>query len=170
MEIPVYLHNNGRSPVQDFSPEEQLYRRCLKEHVSNGKLLPTNINLKTSPGIDFPDMSVNREKFCNDYNDVCVVLCESDSTWDEYGVAEFQVVNVPAEVLNEELLKNNPDFTWTWLVNHVPSECGKNYPHSEIRTYRDGVYNKNYSPSNGIKKWFRHALSLVSNVIKEPLK
>jgi hypothetical protein len=58
-ELPEYMLQKGRPIDPDFLPEEHLYRRVPNETWNNWRV-DEDIELDA---IDFPDMSVNREKY-----------------------------------------------------------------------------------------------------------
>lgn len=146
-EIPDRLLQNNRPPDNVFTPDEELYRRIEKDHI-NGDTIELE-------AIKFPDFSVNRQKYCETYEDVLI------PNWKDWGVASFKVKDVPQKEYSTDQNK------FTFHVEHVPLPL--NYPHSEVRTRKNGMYDKNKSvPSSSIKKLFRMELREKIRIIKKP--
>lgn len=147
--IPDRLLRKGRPPCQHFEPDERLFRRIQKQHVlDTGGII--------SLGVRFPCFSVNREEF-SEPEDV-LLPCYHD-----HGICAFTVADVPKGPERPE----GSDYTYTFDVVHVPEE--KNYAHSEVRAYRDGVYDPSHRVASSVKKRFRMALRQRMNVTKQPL-
>lgn len=150
-KIPERLKRRGRPAEQQFEPDEALYKRCRKVDVDEGHLAAESIR--------FPDFSVNRAK----YSDPEDVLLPDYEGW---GVAEFQVKDVPARVPMEELTQP-PAVEYTFSVVHDPLD--DNYSHTEVRALKDGVYRKKLKITHqGVKQWFRVRISQASRVIRDP--
>lgn len=133
-------------PVDDnFDLEEELYYRCQARHVDGQRLLPEAIR--------FPNFSVNRSK----YSEPEDVLIPSYQDW---GIATFRVRDLPEPESTDEKTE------YEWRVVHDPLE--DNYAHSEIRTFKNGVYSETLKVSTTIKKKFRQILSERIIVTHQP--
>lgn len=159
-DLPERMITGSLEPVQEFEPDEKLYRRCSNDMVIGGHLAPPSVTTQPQ-GIDFPEMSVNRGNF-SEANDVCLAISRTDSDWDRWGIAQFIVSDVP-EQYNGTLIPQQPE--WTWRLFHNPDP--ENYAHSEVRSYGDGNF---ATPPKLVRKWFRTALHFKAKVIKDPQK
>lgn len=149
---------NGR-PINDgFEQEEKLYRRCVES--DRDPEYPDRIQ---NAKIQFPDMSVNRSKY-SEVEDVKLAIAYKDANWDKYGVYYFKVEDIPINP-PPHISKTSPT-TWSWAVSHVPYEA--NYAHSEVRTYKNGNYERRNKPPPTIKKWFRMVLAEKTQILIEP--
>src|SRR4029077_13323918 len=127
-----------------FSPDERLFRAVpRKDLTADGRLLP--------PAIEFPDFSVNRERYSLP-EDVLLVR----PSW---GIVAFAVRDVPAELADLEGKR------YEFRVEHVPEE--ENYSHSEVRTYREGQ-RSGKEPPKKLRTLFRLMLFPKVVVLKEP--
>lgn len=135
--LPERLFRRGRLPDPDFQATEQLFHRCKQADIIDNRLIPA--------AISFRNWSVNRSK----YSEPRDVLLPS---WLEWGIAVFTVADVPAPFMAE-----GTGIAWSFRMEHVPEE--ENYSHSEIRSYKDGVYQPKPGPNELTKKWFRQKLS-----------
>lgn len=115
-------------PEQDFTPEEQLYRRIRKGDISpENEILPT--------AIDYPGCSCDRQKYRNDPRDV---LIKGFSF-----VGSITVQDIPNQIVHSD----NPET----IVELYPWYCptADNTAHSEIRLRRKGKeYSDRYKPSS----------------------
>jgi hypothetical protein len=118
-EIPEGMLQRQRMPIEHFDPEELLYRRLMPGAVVNGQV--------TLDSIELPDMSVNRDSLGPPE---WVLL--ADGGFPDWGIAKFQVKDVPGEMVHLGVIR------FTFRVVHKPER--KNYPHSEIRAFEDGVH------------------------------
>lgn len=132
-EIPERLKRGGRPADQEFSREERLFRRGTIHHPldSEGFVLP--------PGVPFPDLSVNREKY-SEPEDVLIGYPVA------VGVAAAVVGDIPGEIDGYEL-----------LPIHDPEEA--NYAHTEVRAFREGKRTQRKPPSS-VRKAFRLSFRL----------
>lgn len=142
---PERMWRSDRPVDPDFDESEQLYNRCLAEHVENERLLPT--------AIKFPDWSVNRAK----YSEPDDVLIPSYQNW---AIAAFAVGDVPKS------LTSSGNVKYDFKVEHDPLD--DNYSHSEVRTYKDNRHDKKIDVNKLIKKQFRQILSEKTVVIRKP--
>ncbi|MFB2969202.1 hypothetical protein ACE1CD_09545 [Aerosakkonema sp. BLCC-F183] len=144
---PERMYRAGRPVDPDFSPEEKLYFRYKEMEIVEGRVMPT--------GIRFPDFSVNRSKY-SEPEDVLI------PSYGEYGILTFKVKDIPApERTNETTL-------YEWKAVHEPTE--DNYSHSEVQTFKNGMYTKKLDVPKTLKKKFRVILSERMSVIHEPSK
>lgn len=137
----------GRAVVDNFALDEPLYWRCNREHVA---ALPGS-----GLAVRFPDFSVNRGGA--GFGPPEDVLLPS---WPNWGVAAFLVRDIPARLDTEAA-------TYTFGVVHLPDDY--NYAHSEVRTYKGGLYEKDMEiKSKAIKKQFRQLLGEKTIIIIQP--
>jgi hypothetical protein len=128
----------GRPVDSKFDVTEKLYRRCVDREVREGRPFVDQIPF-------YPAMSVNRSKFSKphdvlypDYFDTC-------------GVLSFTVGDIP------EPYQIEGGARYEWKPEHDPLE--ENYSHTEVRTYRDGAFDRNHQiGSKLVKKYFRECL------------
>ena len=144
---PERIYRRDRPIVPFSDPLEKLHRRCLKEHVGSGHLLPA--------AVSFRNWSVNRGG--TDFGEPEDVLIPS---WLDWGIASFRV----QDVLPKEQLRGGPVYEFRAV--HCPDD--DNYAHSEIRTYKESQLVSNPDPPNEIKKKFRQMISDKSFITKEP--
>jgi hypothetical protein len=137
----------GRGRIDNFEPNEPLYRRCTKEHVI---AIPGS-----GLGVRFPDFSVNRGG--PNFGPASDVLLPS---WPDHGVVEFSVSDIPSEITSD----HSPPYNFKPV--HEPLE--ENYAHSEVRTFKGGLYDKNLRVSSMIKKQFRQILGERARIAIDP--
>jgi hypothetical protein len=141
---PERLLRQGRPIDPDFSLEERLYRRCPDTEVLQGEPFTDQIAF-------YPAMSVNRSK----YSLVHDVLYPD--YFAKYGVLSFAAGGIP------EPFQPDGGALYEWKPSHEPLE--ENYAHSEVRTYRDGVFDpKLRIQSTLVKKYFRERLREVARI------
>ncbi|MEI6233851.1 MAG: hypothetical protein WCT04_12405 [Planctomycetota bacterium] len=143
--IPERLRTGSRPIDNQFDEAELLYVRCLSDHVDGGRFLPA--------GIKFPDWSTNRAK----YSEPLDVLLPEFEHW---GIAGFNVGAIPAQ------LKIGDSKVYAFAPIHDPTP--ENYSHTEVRTFKDGVYDNNLKVPTLIKKEFRTRLAAMTTIIKTP--
>jgi hypothetical protein len=154
-DVPDAMKTEGRQPDPKFFDEERLFRRFRPEDLDGGEVAPEAFEL--------PDMSVNREKYGPPE---WLLLDEEAEGW---GVASFRVVDIPR---GEELLHLGV-IVYILDAEHVPLRY--NYPHSEIRIYRDD--NRICRSSNNLAllepvfhlRW-RERLSRVCQLVIQPIR
>jgi hypothetical protein len=112
------MMTNDRHADPFLADDEILFRRFRPEDFENGEVPPEAFEL--------PDMSVARKKYGPAE---WLLLDEACQTW---GVAGFRVRDIP----REEALLHLGVIAYVLRPEHVPLKY--NYPHSEIRIYRDG--------------------------------
>jgi hypothetical protein len=113
-ELPSYMKKAGRSPDQTFLPDEMLYRRVRPE-VWDDDDIPLD-------AIEFPDMSVTREK----YGPPEAARWEFHNYLD-WGVVGFRVSDIPPETIFQGA------FIYRMRPSHEPTKI--NYPHSEVQVF-----------------------------------
>ena len=118
-DVPAEMKQNGRPPDPDFNETEKLFRRFHPDHIDGDEIAPEAFEL--------PDMSVNREK----YGPPAWLLLGDDLS--QWGVGAFRVRDVPVD----EKLQHLGVIFYDLRAEHVPHQ--RNYPHSEVRIYRDEV-------------------------------
>lgn len=118
-EVPDEMKTKGRPTVAFDDPEEYLYRRVAPELWEE-----SGIELDA---IELPDMSVNRSRF-----GPAAWTRLADERCKDWAVVGFMVQEIPQELLH--LGVDN----YTFAPQHVPHK--NNYPHSEVRCYRNGVH------------------------------
>lgn len=128
---PPHLHRGGRDIRPAFPPDETLYRRCLPEHVLDGRVL--------AEAFQFPDLSVLRSSECRDPDDARWISVqelkpgETLVVYDDWSVVGIRVGDVPNQVEGE-----NGGKDYDVAIKHVPYD--DLFPHSEIRLIKDGVH------------------------------
>lgn len=152
-DVPPEMMAKDRPEDQHFADDELLYRRFRPEDFEGGEVAPEAFEL--------PDMSVNREK----YGPPEWLLLEEE--YADWGVASFRVRDIPRDrpMLHEGVV------AYVLSPRHGPLEY--NYPHSEVRVYRNGIHlcrqNNNIhllEPEFHLR-WREH-LSLASKVAIAP--
>ena len=113
-ELPEYMKKGEKQPDQVFSPDERLFRRVPPDFWDDG-----GINVDA---IEFPDMSVTREKYGP----------PSAARWDrgnlvDWGVIEFDVKDIPSRIPFQGAV------VYSMKPVHVPLK--NNYPHSEVQIF-----------------------------------
>ena len=109
------MHQDGRTPVDMFDPDEFLYRRYAMIHFAEGRVLPQFIS--------FPKPSFNRSKFSRP-EDVLHVDCCDGKELPGWGVLESRAsdLRVSAEAGDKR--------KFTLYPKHVPkATC---FAHSEL--------------------------------------
>lgn len=148
------MHRNGRDIDSTFVEQEKLFIRCRRDWLDeNQRVKPANIH--------FPDQSVNREKYSEDYD----VLLPNAETTDlgliYWGVAVFLMRDIPAS----DSTSGGTKFTFT--VEHDPDS--DNFGHSEMRVYKNGKREQNKNKiSDVVKKAYRAKLAMRTGLIIEP--
>ena len=144
---PREMFRNGRPVDPDFEPEEELYLRCLPDQVDGQYLLPT--------AIKFTNQSVNRGR----YSKPEWVLIPD---WLHLGIASFEVRDVPPTP------ESLGDVRYEFKVEHDPFE--DNYAHSEIRTYKNGVYEPGAGKkvNSKVKQRFRAIVCDRARILRRP--
>lgn len=153
---PGRMWRRGRAVDPEFAPEEFLYVRCRKCHV-------TNTRLTDVAAIRFPDQSVNRQKYSKPQDVLAPEPAnENSKEWIYWGVAGFSVDSVPSSIVDDDRVIC--DFN----VEHDPLEY--NYAHSEIRVYVKGERVREKKRINRVRrKRFRLAIMDKAVVVLEPL-
>lgn len=116
---PPEMLTHDRQTDPHFADDEILYRRFRLEDMENGEVPPEAFEL--------PDMSVNREK----YGPPEWLLLEYGfAAWSAAG---FRMRDVP----RGESMLHLGVIAYALRPEHVPLKY--NYPHSEVRVFRDDV-------------------------------
>jgi hypothetical protein len=124
----------GRPEDQEFALLEQVYRRCRKDAFDSAGRLEV-------AAMKFPRQSVNRER----YSEPADVLFHPDGLYDDFGVFQFQVQDLPP-----------PIGYFAFSVRHAPEE--ENFSHSEIWSSKSE--SPDYAePSKTVKAQFRAHLA-----------
>lgn len=110
------IHQDGRSAVDAFDPDEFLYRRYPMDHVLDGRVLPQTIS--------FPRPSFNRSKFSRPEDTLHIDCCGGKQLAPGWGVLEGKVseLRVSAESGDQRSFIMHP--------KHVPEKAC--YAHSEL--------------------------------------
>lgn len=118
-EIPEDMKRNGRPKIKEFDPDEYLYRRVMPEQWEEAEI--------DIDAIELPDMSVNRSTL----GPPQWVRLEEERCKD-WAVVGFKVEDIPTGILHLgiDMYNFNP--------MHIPLD--HNYPHSEVRCYRNDVH------------------------------
>jgi hypothetical protein len=118
-DVPPEMMTGERQPDPAFADDEILYRRFRPDDFDGGEVAPEAFEL--------PDMSANRGKYGPPE---WLLLGEGFAGW---GVGAFQVSDVPCD--REQL--HLGVIVYLLQAEHVPHR--HNYPHSEVRVYREHV-------------------------------
>jgi hypothetical protein len=146
--IPERLKQNNRPSVQEFDPQELLFLRFIQLIQEGGYFYPASIG--------FPDFSVNRGRF-SEPEDVLLPI------YLNLGIATFNVEDIPDEKVFGE--GSSQETVYSFVIVHVPEP--DNYAHSEIRTKKNGVYNKKTKIKNKeVKRYFRYKLSEKIKILR----
>ena len=141
----------NREVDNDFSPEENMYLRCLKDNVVDGKLL----TVQTKFPENIPDTSFNRGKYSEE-GDVLIPI------YLDWGVAKIRIDSLPKTVdkQNSDGSKEPQEISF----EHVPEPC--NYAHSEIKVSAFGSDTPLEKISPGVKKTIRGEIAKAKVVIQ----
>lgn len=131
---------NNREECQYFELEEKLFRRFTELLEVEGHLYPNSVQ--------WPDFSVNREKFSQPED---VLL----PNYPECGVCAFRAKHIPTPFEVYDTIKKTNNI-YEFCVWHAPLE--HNYSHSEVRGLKNNQRVKDIS-SKMVKKKFRFKLS-----------
>lgn len=154
-DIPIAMQTLQKPKVPYFPNDELLYYRFHFDHWEDGGV--------AAEAFRPPDMSVNRGSLGPPE---WTILTEDDE-YVLWGIASFPVEQIPTG----EGMEHLGTFVFTFRPEHVPLR--KNYPHSEIWIFRDGVHicrdNKNvdlFDPEISLR--WRERLSMLAKVIIQP--
>lgn len=118
-DISEEMKRNGRQKIKEFDPDEYLYRRVMPEQWEESEI--------DIDAIELPDMSVNRSSLGPpEWARLEEERCQ------DWAVVGFKVKDIPTDMQHLGV------HTFTFSPTHVPLEL--NYPHSEVRCYKDGTY------------------------------
>jgi hypothetical protein len=134
------LRWSGRTPDQNFAPDELLYYR-VEKFIENGRVNGVVIRC--------PDTSVNRGKYSRPEH----LLYAQHPKFMKWKAAQFQVRDVPPTLRNP-----NDGNEFAFNIEHDPTLIPEeNYAHSEVRAYRDGQRRKNLP--RVVESQLRHILA-----------
>jgi hypothetical protein len=122
------MMTGGRAEVQEFADDERLFRRFHPNHLDGDEV--------AIDAVELPDMSVNRERF----GPPAWLLLEEE--YADWGVLAFLVRDIPPH----RQMWHQGVVPYTLEPKHVPLR--HNYPHSEVRVYRDGMHIQRGSRQN----------------------
>jgi len=117
-ELPEYMYQKERLIDPEFTPQESLFRR-VPPFIWDDWKDDGDIELDA---IQFPDMSVNREKYGP----------AESARWErgryvDWGVVGFLVGDIPSEILYQGAV------IYRLKAAHKPER--RNYPHSEVQAF-----------------------------------
>lgn len=157
------MYCQGRLAVQNFAPDEVLYRRCSAGEIDLETGLPD------SSAFTFPRMSVNRGAFSEPGD------CRYPANHHDYVVA-FTVGDIPTPLQAE-----NRGNTIHFRPFHEPitrdddsTRDFENYGHTEIRAYRTAAcadvdeVKKSSKLPDSVKLKFRQMLADRCRIVCEP--
>jgi hypothetical protein len=154
-EIPIEMMTLEKPHIHHFDGDEQLYYRFHYDHLEDGGV--------SAEAFRLPNMSVNRSTL----GPPSWTKVSEDDEYVLWGVACFRVKEIPTGVEMQHL----GVMVFTFRPEHVPLK--KNYPHSEIWVFRDGLHicrkNKNVdllAPEFHLR--WRERLSQLGEVIIQP--
>lgn len=120
-ELPDYMYQHARQIDPEFSPNEFLFRRVPK-YIWGDHDIWADEDID-SDCIEFPDMSVEREKYG---------LTADSARWErgkyvDWGVIGFQVQDIPSTI----------PFQGAFIYRMRPVHCPerRNYPHTEVQVF-----------------------------------
>lgn len=130
LNIPKRLHQNNKSTIPKFDPEEKLFRRFSPDMIlPNGEVSITAID--RSSGLSF-----NREYNCGKPEDVLYNIITGEHFF------SFRVGSIKVRLIESyECNFQQPNAKYNVKMIHKPEECM--YPHSEvsiIRTTTQGTF------------------------------
>lgn len=117
-DLPEYMLQRERKVETVFPPEEHLYRR-VPDWIWSDWVTDEDIELDA---IEFPDMSVTRERFGP--ADSARWAPEGHVDW---GVIGFKVRDIPAEIPFQGSV--------FYRMRPVHKPLKRNYPHSEVQVF-----------------------------------
>jgi hypothetical protein len=139
--------------VNYFLADELLYRRCRREDILNGTILPSALQFPKKG--ENTGQSVNRGRFSR----------PEDARWteterlDDWGVFQFPVSCLPQEATCRDTARR-----FSFFPMHVPLR--KNYAHSEIWCDEVPPQNAGYIlPTKLVKKELRAMIQKHSQVV-----
>lgn len=135
----------GLGTDQSFQPGEFLYRRYLRGHFVDNRLLPS--------AFQFPRPSFNRAKYSTPEHVLHPDCCDG-KLHVGYGVLICAISDLPTPVLGGD----NREFRFSAV--HRPERCC--YAHTEIHCTVEG--NEVEQPSKVVKEKFRVALALKMTI------
>jgi len=144
------IHQDGKTPVEQFAGEELLYRRYLSEHFVDGNLLPASFR--------FPKQSFNRSLFSKPEDVLHPHCCDGMALFkDGWGVLECRVSALPSPV------KAADGGSFVFSPKHAPeATC---YAHSELWCKNDlSVANEYDYPPKSVRETFRIKMARVMSV------
>ena len=144
---PARLIAGGRSIDNSFRWHHSLYQRCTKEDVVGTRLLAARISYK--------EPSVNWSKYSKPWD----VLFDHP----RHGIAQHMVFALPRDVP-----KGAPEGTKLNSFRPVHDPMSDNYPHCEIRTFREGSQISGKALGELAKKGFRTIMSDRSVILWDP--
>lgn len=106
----------------------------------------------TGLAFPFPDLSVNRSKYCAKPEWVLL------PNWVNDGVIAFRVMDIPSR-----LEQSGTTYVFEFRTVHDPED--DNYSHTEVRTYRNGMHDKKIEPPKTIRKKFRQMLAESAHLV-----
>lgn len=161
LNIPDRLHTNGKPIVNDFDPDELLYRRFpIKGNDGNPLYNPVTKKL-THDAFPLRCDSVNRGRYSKP-EDVLYDIKEGNH-YLNWGICSFTVEQ--AESISCTVKVKDNDDIYTIQIKHRPEECM--YPHSEITIFKNGEKVPKISPSSA-KLYIRDKFLEALKVYREP--
>jgi hypothetical protein len=155
---PIRMWRFGRKIDQEFDPAEALYRRCEKKDLVGGD---ENSQEVLSPlSVRFPDFSVNRGKHSEPEDVLIPSVGEPPDIYSQMGIVKFTVGLVRWEHRSDQV-------KYQMKVEHNPAD--DNYSHSEVRVYKNGVYDSKLRiKSELMKKEYRARLAREAKIVRRP--
>lgn len=142
------MYQRHRQVLPDFDGGEPLYLRYGREDFVEGQLAPAAIR--------FPKTSVNRGSLSEPED----VLFAEDGKYNGLGVVEFDVSDIPPNVVQEQ----GP--TYVFFMRHVPHV--DNYAHSEIWSDHATQTGNYREPTKTVKLKFR--IHLCQRITQERIR
>lgn len=143
------VHQNDRSPVDEFDLDELLYRRVNPvHHLIEGVLSPLAFN--------FPNQSFNRGRYSLP-EDVLHPDCCSGMIFKDWRVATLSVSDIPNQ------LRSGDDKEFRFSMHHTPERLC--YPHSEIRCRQGVTFLNDRKPPKKVREEFRAILAQKARIV-----
>lgn len=154
---PRRMWRQGREIDPVFEPTEPLFSRCAKKDIIEGD--ENSADVLSSIAVRFPDFSVNRGKYSEPEDVLIPSVGEPLDKYAQMGIVKFTVGTATWE--------HKPDqVKYEMRVEHNPDE--HNYSHSEVKTYKNGVYDSGVKINNTIKKEYRARLARGAEIVRRP--
>lgn len=163
LNIPDYLHTNGREPDPHFNSE--LIYRWFRGPVEFSTDWRDHDHV-SSVIFAVKNDSCNREKYSRTPEDVLINTTGDDRNLSDCGIIQINSDHLSGQV--HEIEQNNKKRTFELGIEHVPTECM--YPHCEIIVFENGVKIDEKGPPRSTRTAIRRMLIKEVDIVKDPQK